>query len=289
MGPVLGRSSYIDDIAHGAATWDQLCDDLDAMLYRLRYWSISVSLPKSEFGKRVIPYLSHEIGAEGIRATPKIIKGIQELPFPSTLKGVQSFLGSLNHYHKFIEDYAVVAASLYELTDEQVRSGRDLSRARESFEILKKKITSGSTKPFVIIPHANPWAACAVLGQKYDGLVQPVRFTGRVLSDAELKYHIAEKEVLAVMRVLHVFKNLIEGCPLILYTRHSVSKWVINYKTTEGRLVSWGVALSQYDLEIQKVCRDEDGLAAIMGAGITPREHSDEVAEILIPAKGRQS
>ncbi|OWZ00557.1 reverse transcriptase [Phytophthora megakarya] len=265
-----------------------------ALLYRLRYWGISVSLPKIEFGKRVIPYLSHEIGAKGIRATPKIIKGIQELPFPSTLKGVQSFLGSLNYYYKFIEDYAVVAASLYELTDDQVRAGRDLSRARESFEILKKKIVStpllrhpDRTKPFVIIPHANQWAACAVLGQMHDGLVQPVRFTGRVLSDAELKYHIAEKEVLAVMRVLHVFKNRIEGCSLIIYTRHSVLKWVINSKTAEGRLMPWGVVLSQYDLEIRKVSRDEDGLAVIMGAGITPREHLDEVTEVLIPAKGR--
>ncbi|OWY96077.1 reverse transcriptase, partial [Phytophthora megakarya] len=274
MGPVLGRSSYIDDIAHGAATCDQLCGDLDALLYRLRYWSISVSLPKSEFGKR-------------IRATPKIIKGIQELPFPSTLKKNQSFLGSLNSYHKFIEDYAVVATSLYELTDDQ-------SRAKESIEILKRKIVStpllrhsDRTKPFVIIPHANQWAACAVLGQMHDGLVQPVRFTGRALSDAELKYLIAEKEVLAVMRVLHVFKNMIGGCPLIIYTRHSVLKCVINSKTAEGHLVPWGVALSQYDLEIRKVSRDEDGLAAIMGAGITPREHLDEVAEVLIPAKER--
>ncbi|KAE9082389.1 hypothetical protein PF007_g22312 [Phytophthora fragariae] len=80
--------------------------------------SISVSLPKSEFGKRSIPYLSHEISAEGIRATPKIAKGVRDLSFPNTLKGVQSFLGSLNYYHKFIEDFPVVAAVLYELTDE---------------------------------------------------------------------------------------------------------------------------------------------------------------------------
>ncbi|OWZ10210.1 hypothetical protein PHMEG_00016973 [Phytophthora megakarya] len=120
-----------------------------------------VSLPKSEFRKRVIPYLSHEIGAEGIRATPKIVQGIQKLPFPSTLKGGQSFLGSLNYYHKFIEDYAVEAASLI-LTDDQVRAGRGLSRAKESFETLKRKIVSipllrhpDQTKPFVIIPHAN--------------------------------------------------------------------------------------------------------------------------------------
>ncbi|OWZ19003.1 reverse transcriptase [Phytophthora megakarya] len=284
MGSVLGCSLYIDNIAHGAATWDQLCGDLDALLYRLRYWSISVSLSKSEFGKRVIPYLSHQIGTEGIRATPKIVKGIQELPFPSTLKGVQSFLGSLNYYHKFIEDYVVVAASLYELTEDQVRAGRDLSRAKESFEILKRKIVStpllrhpDRTKPFVIIPHAN---------QCMMDLSQSIRFTGRVLNDAELIYHIAEKEVLAVMRVLHVFKSLIERCLLIIYTRHSVLKWDINSKTTEGRLVPWGVAFSQYDLEIRKGCRDEDGLAAIMGVGITPRDHLDKVAEVLIPAKG---
>ncbi|POM71319.1 Reverse transcriptase [Phytophthora palmivora] len=139
------------------------------------------------------------------------------------------------------------------------------------------------TKPFVIIPHANQWAACAVLGQEHDGVIQPVRFTGRVLNDAELRYHIAEKEVLAVIRVLHVFKTLIEGCPLVVYTRHSVLKWVIKSTTADGRLVPWGVALSQYDLEIRKVQRDEDGLAAILGAGITPREHLDKIAESLIP------
>jgi hypothetical protein len=54
LNPVLGRSSYIDDIAYGTETWEQLCIDLDRLLYRLRYWGISVSLPKSEFGKRSI-------------------------------------------------------------------------------------------------------------------------------------------------------------------------------------------------------------------------------------------
>ncbi|OWY92520.1 reverse transcriptase, partial [Phytophthora megakarya] len=85
----------------------------------LRYWNISVSLPKSEFGKLTIPFLSHE----------------------------------------------VIAAVLYELDEERVRAGRNLEAAKESFEILKRKIVSTAllrhpdrTKSFVIIPHANPWA-----------------------------------------------------------------------------------------------------------------------------------
>ncbi|GMG16131.1 unnamed protein product [Phytophthora fragariaefolia] len=260
MGPVLGRSSYIDDIAHGAPTWDQLCDALDALLFRLRYWNISVSLPKSEFVKLSIPYLSHEISAEGIRAVPKIAKGVQDLPFPKTLKGVQSFLGSLNYYHKFIEDFPVVAAVLYELSDDQLRSERDLTRAKAAFVILKKKI--GSTP---LLRHLD----LEVPGTRSE------------------RRHVAEKEVIAVLRVLQVFRTLLEGCRLEVYTRHSVFKWILLSKTADGRCVPWGVILSHWDITIRKVQRDEDGLAAIMGAGIMPREHLDEVAESLIPAKGR--
>ncbi|KAE8967403.1 hypothetical protein PR001_g28113, partial [Phytophthora rubi] len=216
------------------------------------------------------------------------------LPFPKTLKGVQSFLGSLNYYHKFIEDFPVVAAVLYELTDEQVRAGRDLSKAKEAFEILKRKIVStpllrhpDRTRPFVIIPHANQWAACAVLGQEYDGVIHPVRFTGRVLNDAELRYHAAEKEVVAVMRVLDVFQTLVQNCLVKVFTRHSVLSWLLKSKTADGRCVRWGVILSHWNLEVYKIQKDKDGLPAILGAGITPREHLDEVAESLIPAKGR--
>ncbi|KAL3658991.1 hypothetical protein V7S43_015876 [Phytophthora oleae] len=72
----------------------------------------------------------------------KIAKGVEEWSFPSTLKGVQIFMGSLNYYNKFIEDLPVIAAILYELTDEQSRAGRDLTRAKEAFEILKRKIVS---------------------------------------------------------------------------------------------------------------------------------------------------
>ncbi|GMF60604.1 unnamed protein product [Phytophthora fragariaefolia] len=94
------------------------------------------------------------------------------LPFPSTLEGVQSFLGSLKYYNKFIEDLPVVASVRDELTDEQIRTGRDLGRAKEAFEILKQKIVStpllrhpNKERPFVIIVHANPYWVRSMMGQ----------------------------------------------------------------------------------------------------------------------------
>ncbi|KAJ8571600.1 hypothetical protein ON010_g5229 [Phytophthora cinnamomi] len=209
-----------------------------------------LSLPKSEFGKRTISYLFHEIGAEGIRAKPKIAKGVMDLPFPSTLKGVQSFLGSLNYYNKFIEDLSVIASVLYELTDEQIQAGRDLSRAKEAFEVLKP---------------------CAVLDQEHDGVILPVRFTGRVLNDQELRYHPAEKEVVALIRVLSVFYTMLAGTKLIkVYTRHSVLKWIFTSRSLKGRCEQWETRLEPCPVEIHRIQQDEDGLAAIMGAGITP-------------------
>ncbi|POM76430.1 LOW QUALITY PROTEIN: Reverse transcriptase [Phytophthora palmivora] len=96
MRPIIGRSSYIDDIADGAPTWDQLCDDLNALLYRLRYWNISVSLPKIWNVDCSISLAL--ISAEGIGAIPNIAKPVQDLAFPPTLKGVQWFQESLNYY-----------------------------------------------------------------------------------------------------------------------------------------------------------------------------------------------
>ncbi|OWY96001.1 hypothetical protein PHMEG_00033845 [Phytophthora megakarya] len=146
-------------------------EDLDALLYRLRYWNISVSLPKSEFGKLAIPFLSHEVNADGIRALPKIVKGIENLPFPSTYKGT---------------------------SDLRIR-----------------------------IPGCGVYA---LLCAKVVITIQHRRWTTSEVGELEL------------------------------------SRWT---------------------LEIHRTQKDEDSLAAILGSGITSREHLDKVAETLIPAKGR--
>ncbi|OWY97774.1 reverse transcriptase, partial [Phytophthora megakarya] len=244
MGPVLSRSSYIDDIIYGAPSWDDLCKTLNALLYRLWYWNISVL----------------------------------NLPFPKTQKGVQSFLGSLNYYAKFIEDLPVVAATLYEASDEQLRSGRDLEKPKHAFKILKDRLVSipllqhpDPGRQYVIILHANPWAISAVLELDHDGAILPVRFVGRVLQDAELRYHPAEKEVLELLRVLNTCHTMITNCSekkIRVYTPYSMLAWLFKSKTVNGRCLKWAVNLSPWDLDIRRVENDEDGLAAILGAVI---------------------
>ncbi|GMF15722.1 unnamed protein product [Phytophthora fragariaefolia] len=120
----------------------------------------------------------------------------------------------------------------------------------------------------------------------WSGVTQPVRFTGRVLNDCDVRYHIDEKEVVAIMISPEVSRTIVENSHFVIYNRYHVLSWLMKSKSADRRCVRWGLTLSHWDLEVRKGQRDADGLDAILGAGITPREHLDEVAETLIPAKG---
>ncbi|OWZ01448.1 hypothetical protein PHMEG_00027161 [Phytophthora megakarya] len=165
----------------------------------------------------------------------------------------------------------------------------------ETFEILKQKIVSTPLlrhpireKPFIIILHANSWVVSDVLCQEYDGKIYPVRFRARVLHDQELRYHPAEKEIVGLLRVLSVFYPILVGnATLKVYTGYSVLGWLFKSKSLEDRCEEWAARLAPWLLEVHKIQNDEYGLASILGAGITPRDKLDQIAENLIPTKGR--
>ncbi|OWZ17732.1 hypothetical protein PHMEG_0008285 [Phytophthora megakarya] len=184
------------------------------------------------------PRARHQLGRNP--DVPEANGKVLNLPFSKTQKGIQSFLGSLNYYAKFIEDLPVLAATLYEASGEQLRSGRDLEKPKHAFKILKDRLVSTP-----LLQHPDLW---------------------RLIQDAVLRYHPAEKEVSALLRVLNTCHTMIISCSekvIRVYTRYSVLEWLFKSKTN-----------------------DKDGLAAILGAGITPPERLDEVAETLDPEKG---
>lgn len=108
---------------------------LDVLLKSFEYWGISVSLSKSAFGKKKVEFLSHLISRDGIQAAPRHLDDILQMTFPTTQKGIQKFIGSLVYYHRFIDNFATYAATLYEVTDVQLALGERLYQAKQSFEL----------------------------------------------------------------------------------------------------------------------------------------------------------
>jgi ribonuclease HI len=257
---------------------------------------LSISLPKSEFGMSRVDYLGHTVSAAGIEAKPKNLDELVKLQFPRTVKGIQSFLGSLNYYHQFVEHFAVYAAALYEVTQadlakEALEPGH-LASARHAFAELQRRLADapvlkhfdGAKLPVVVI-YANPWAIAATLVQEYDGKWMPIKFFSRVLKVHEIKFTPAEKEILALLHVLSAAANMLIGKPLKVLTRHSSLGWLFKAKGLQGRLERWMVTLSPWTLEVVRVERGEDGLTGLMAAAIGPADRTDEMLEAVQPRK----
>ncbi|OWZ07053.1 hypothetical protein PHMEG_00020606 [Phytophthora megakarya] len=111
--PVFQRRSFVDDICVGGATFNDCLDTLDKLLTRFEECRISSK----------VDFLSHEVSPEGIRADPKKLTVITKLPFPKSKKGMQQVLGSLNYYSRFIQDFAVYGAALYQLKEDDFFEG----------------------------------------------------------------------------------------------------------------------------------------------------------------------
>ncbi|OWZ02954.1 reverse transcriptase [Phytophthora megakarya] len=80
-------------------------------------WNFSISVVKSFWGMSKVEYLGHKVSYDELEANLKDLSALTVLVFPGSLRAMQSFLGSLNYYSRFIEDYAIYASVMYELRE----------------------------------------------------------------------------------------------------------------------------------------------------------------------------
>lgn len=110
------------------------------------------------------------------------VEAIQSFPTPKTKRDVQSFLGMVSFYRRFIKDMATVAKHLTELTSNVELDWT--SRREDAFLALKSKVISApvlrafdSELPVVLSTDASGCAVGAVLEQD-DGMgPRPVAFS----------------------------------------------------------------------------------------------------------------
>ncbi|GJR22458.1 reverse transcriptase domain-containing protein [Tanacetum coccineum] len=96
---------------------------------------------------------------------------IAKLPPPTSVKGIQSFLGHAGFYRRFIQDFSKIARPMTHLLEKETPFIFS-TECREEFETLKKKLTKAPILvapdwdlPFEIMCDASDFAVGAVLGQ----------------------------------------------------------------------------------------------------------------------------
>jgi hypothetical protein len=91
-----------------------------AVLQRLREHGLQASIKKYEFYVIKTQYLGFIISTDSIQVDPEKVIAVQKWKTPTTIRGVQSFLGFCNFYQRFIQEYSRVAKPLVILTRKDV-------------------------------------------------------------------------------------------------------------------------------------------------------------------------
>ena len=68
-----------------------------------------------------IEFLGHIFDVSGVRLSDARVKEIQELPEPTSVKGVRSFIGMVNYFRDFIKGLSSYMILLTALTQRRVR------------------------------------------------------------------------------------------------------------------------------------------------------------------------
>ena len=86
-------------------------------------------------------YLGHQVSLAGLESHPKDLGSLVNIPFPRTLRSMQSFLGSYKYYSRFIKEFAIYTSVLYELREAEFHEIRRMDET-ESSTLNGKRVDS---------------------------------------------------------------------------------------------------------------------------------------------------
>ncbi|KAG7305634.1 hypothetical protein JYU34_009728 [Plutella xylostella] len=251
--------TYLDDIVICNKSFEEHIKCLRWVKDQLQSAGLTINLEKCHFARPSLKYLGYIIDKEGLRTDPEKVNAIVDYPRPSNFTELKRFIGLASWYRRFVENFAIIAAPLHELTKGGKKGGliQWNKEAEESFLKLKTALTTTPVlscpdfnKEFSIQCDASNKGIGAVLIQVVHGIEKPVAYTSRKLTDRECKFSASERELLSVVHAVEQFRPYVEGSHFKVISDHSALQWLYKTKDPHGRLARWAMRLQQFDYEI---------------------------------------
>lgn len=250
---------YVDDIVIATQTLEEHLSILEEVLTILRKNRLELKFAKCEFLRHDITYLGYLINSGGITLSPEHVQAIQDYPTPRNLKQLQSYVGLLSYFRKFIKNFAIISKPLYDLVKSKSVFNWSLECDNAFYELLE--LLTSSPVLAIYSPEletelhtdasSHGFGAVLVQKQPSDNKFHPIAFFSKKTTPQESKYHSFELEALAIVYALQRFHVYLHGKLFRIVTDCQSLKCTLEKKDINPRIMRWSLILRNYDYTLE--------------------------------------
>ncbi|XP_053692179.1 uncharacterized protein K02A2.6-like [Sabethes cyaneus] len=287
-----GVEAFLDDVIVYSKTEVEHHSMLCKLFKRLREYGFNLRPEKCRFYQKEIKYLGLIVNADGIRPDPAKVTAIANMPAPTNVTALRSFLGAVNFYGKFVREMHTLRHPLDKLLKKDVKFNWN-SECQHAFLNIKRVLRSN-----LLLTHYNPELDIIVAGDASktgigavllhrfpNGDIKAVAHASRTLNAAEQNYSQIEKEALALVFACVKFHRMLWGRKFTLQTDHQPLLKVFGSKKgipvhTANRLQRWALTLLGYDFKVEYISTQNFGYADVLSRLIDKHVKPQEEAVI---------
>ncbi|XP_016192711.1 uncharacterized protein LOC107633619 [Arachis ipaensis] len=245
---------YVDDILAKTTRPDDLLSDLGGVFASLRQHGMRLNPLKCAFAMEAGKFLGFMITQRGVEANPEKCQAILQMKIPGCIKDVQRLAGRLTALSRFLGASAAKALPFFNLMKKGI-AFEWTPACEEAFnhfkEILAAPPVLGKPKAgesLYLYLAVTEEALAAVLVREEGKTQQPVYFVSRALQGAELRYSKLEKLAFTLLTSSRRLRQYFQSHRIVVRTDQAIRQ-VLQKPNLAGRMMTWAIELSQYDLQ----------------------------------------
>ncbi len=222
---------------------------LEELFKKLHEVNMKIHPRKCEFVVTLVVYLGHRILPNGIMAHWAKVVVILEMPNPTDVHTLRSFIRLCNYYKIHVQDFNIIVHPFYALLKKDVVWTWS-EKAQEAFNTLMEKLSKfpilrrlDFSKVFILHTNWSAFGIGAILGQLDEEGKKYVIAYASQSNKAENNYSSYKGECLVIVWAIIHFMPYLYGTKFTLYTNHQPIKWLMTNDKFIGKLVHWALLL----------------------------------------------
>ena len=265
----------MDNLLVGCDTILECGHMLCRLLQKCKDTGVTLKMAKSKLGMSTANFFGIVVGHNTHTLDPARAQGVNDMPYPKSVKQLRGFLGVVNFFLKYLMPQdAHLTYPLYEATSDSFAWTEDNIRSLEphidSVKQACKRVLQlhapNYNLSWILRTDASQVGCGAVLLQRnaHDALfpdeLVPIGTCAHKFSGAATRWSTIEQEAFAIFWAITVaFSRLLFGKQFVVETDHNNLRWMES--SSAPKIIRWRLALQEYDFRILHIKGKENFIA----------------------------